>query len=235
MGNMLRSIIRRVNRRESGPPLHQAFFTDLVEKTDNFSGVTWLGQPIWQNIFDLWTIQETLFEIKPALLIECGTNRGGSAFFYASLFDLMGHGRVVTVDVEKMHEISHPRITFLVGDSVGPEVVERVRSAVDAADGPVMVILDSDHSEPHVARELEAYSPFVTDGSFLLCQDGVMDVLPALSNGLPGPLPAIREFLRHHPEFEADVERSERFLITHHPMGWLRRRPGPAAARGTRT
>jgi cephalosporin hydroxylase len=30
--------------------------------------------------------------------------------------------------------------------------------------------------------------------------------------------------LSHHPEFEVDVARSERFLITHHPMGWLRRR-----------
>jgi cephalosporin hydroxylase len=228
---MLRSIIRRVNGTDSLPSLHEAFFTELVEKTDNFSGVTWLGQPIWQNIFDLWTIQETLFEIKPELLIECGTNRGGSALFYAHLFDLMGHGRIVTVDVEKMHEVSHPRVTFLIGDSVGPDVVGQVRSAVDAAKGPVMVILDSDHSKPHVARELEIYSPFVTEGSFLLCQDGVMDVLPALSNGLAGPLPAIREFLQRHPEFEADVARSERFLITHHPMGWLRRLPGPAAPR----
>jgi cephalosporin hydroxylase len=231
MGNMLRSIIGRVNGVESGTPLHRAFFTELVEKTDNFSGVTWLGQPIWQNIFDLWTIQETLFEVKPALLIECGTNRGGSALFYAHLFDLMGHGQVVTVDVEKMHEISHPRITFLIGDSAGPDVVGRIRSAAEDAGGPVMVILDSDHSEAHVARELEAYSPLVTEGSFLLCQDGVMDVLPALSNGLPGPLPAIRDFVRRHPEFEVDVARTERFLITHHPMGWLRRLPGPEAVR----
>ena len=142
----------------------------------------------------------------------------------------MGHGRVVTIDIEKMHEISHPRITFLVGDSASADIVAKVRSAVDAAGGPVMVILDSDHSAPHVARELEAYSRFVTDGSFLLCQDGVMDVLPALSNGLPGPLPAIREFLGRHPEFEADEARSERFLITHHPMGWLRRAgPRPTA------
>jgi cephalosporin hydroxylase len=228
MGNKLREIIRRVQEPRSGPSLHRAFFTDLVKKTDNFSGVTWLGQPIWQNVFDLWTIQETLFEIKPALLIECGTNRGGSALFYAHLFDLMGHGRVVTIDIETMHEITHPRITFLVGDSVAVDIVAKVRSAVDDAGGPVMVILDSDHGAPHVARELEAYSRFVTDGSFLLCQDGVMDVLPALGNGLPGPLPAIREFLGRHPEFEVDEARSERFLITHHPMGWLRRR-GPAA------
>ena len=31
----------------------------------------------WQNVFDLWVMQETIAEHKPALLIECGTNRGG--------------------------------------------------------------------------------------------------------------------------------------------------------------
>ena len=114
----------------------------------------------------------------------------------------MGHGRVVTIDIENMHEIAHPRITFLVGDSVAVDIVAKVRSAVEDAGGPVMVILDSDHGDPHVARELEAYSRFVTDGSFLLCQDGVMDVLPALRQrparaaardpGIPGPSPGIR-------------------------------------------
>lgn len=39
------------------------------------------------------------------------------------------------------------------------------------------------------------------------------------------PLPAIRELLREHQEFEVDLERSSRFLITHHPSGWLRRLP----------
>ena len=29
-----------------------------------------LGQPVWQNVLDLWTIQETLVELAPALLID---------------------------------------------------------------------------------------------------------------------------------------------------------------------
>ena len=53
-----------------------------------------MGVPIWQNVLDLWTIQETISELKPALLIETGTNRGGSALFYAHLMDLLGHGPV---------------------------------------------------------------------------------------------------------------------------------------------
>lgn len=83
-----------------------AFFTRLIKKTENFGHQTWLGQPIWQNIFDLWTIQETVCELRPDLLIECGTHRGGSSYFFATLFDLIGHGRVITIDIAKMHDLS---------------------------------------------------------------------------------------------------------------------------------
>jgi cephalosporin hydroxylase len=206
-------------------PVSRLFFMDLIGKTNNFGNVTWMGHPIWQNVLDLWTIQETLVEVKPDLLVECGTNRGGSAMFYGQLFDLLGNGRVITIDVEKLHDRSHPRVTFLIGSSTAPEIVSQVRSAAQSLRGPVLVILDSDHSAAHVARELDAYAPLVTPGSFLLVQDGVIDVLPILRGARPGPLPAIQAFLKAHPEFEVDHARNERFLITHHPMGWLRRRP----------
>jgi cephalosporin hydroxylase len=219
----IRRAFRKV-RRLFNRPLHQAFFTDLVQNTDNFFNVRWLGQPILQNVLDLWTIQETLFEVKPELLIECGTNQGGSALFYAHLFDLMGKGRVVTVDIKSQHTLAHPRITFLIGSSVSPEILDQIRAMRDQAKGPAMVILDSDHTAAHVRQEAEAYAPFVTPGSFMLVQDSVIDVLPAFEANRPGPLPAIREFLASHPEFEVDHARCERFLISHHPLGWLRRR-----------
>jgi cephalosporin hydroxylase len=209
-------------------PVSRLFFMDLISKTNNFGDVTWMGHPVWQNVLDLWTIQETLVEIKPDLLIECGTNRGGSAIFYGQLFDLLGKGRVITIDIEKMHDRSHPRVTFLIGSSTDPEIVSQVRAAAENVPGPVLVILDSDHSAAHVARELDAYAPLVTPGSFLLVQDGVIDVLPILRSERPGPLPAIQAFLKSHPEFEVDCGRNERFLITHHPMGWLRRLPTAA-------
>jgi cephalosporin hydroxylase len=86
-----------------------------------------------------------------------------------------------------------------------------------------MVLLDSDHNEAHVLRELELYHRFVTSGSFLLVQDGVIDTLKMFAAFRPGPLPAIEAFLSAHPEFEVDTERCSRFLITHSPKGWLRR------------
>ena len=215
---------KEIHARLEEQVIHQAFFMDLVKQTDNFSGVKWLGYPIWQNVLDLWTIQETIAEIRPELLIECGTNRGGSALFYAHLFDLMGQGSVVTVDVEAMHQLSHPRVRFLVGSSISPAIRDEIGALAAACRGPVLVILDSDHRQRHVAAELELYAPLVTPGSYLLVQDGVIDVLPGFERGRPGPLPAIQAFVARHPEFEVDVARCERFLITHHPQGWLKRK-----------
>ena len=176
-------------------------------------------------MLDLWTIQETIATLRPEVIIETGTFEGGSALFYAELLDRLGDaGRVVTIDSAPRSTPTHPRVTYLVGDSTSPAVIEQVHAVAAQASGPVMVILDSDHSEGHVARELEAYSPFVTPGSFLLVQDGAIDRLGYFRAFRPGPCRAIERFLVAHAEFEIDRERCGRFLITDHPDGWLRRR-----------
>jgi cephalosporin hydroxylase len=206
------------------PLVRETFAMDLIVKTRNFQSVRWLGHPIVQNVLDLWVIQETITELKPALIIETGTHQGGSALFYAHLFDLMEcQSHVVTVDVKKLTSIEHSRITFLLGSSVSREVIARIEDHASAAQGPVMVILDSLHTAAHVAAELDAYSRFVTPGSFLLVQDGSVDTLPIFRDERPGPVPAIQTFLKQHPEFEIDRARTSKFLISHHPIGWLRR------------
>jgi cephalosporin hydroxylase len=206
------------------------FSTRLTRKTTNWAHCHWLGQRCWQNVLDLWTIQETLTEIRPALLIEARTNRGAAALYYAHQFDLMGHGRLVTIDIAKMHDLTHPRVDFLLGSSVSAPILDTVRARVATAGGPILVILDSDHRDTHVLAELDAYAPFVTPGSYVLVQDGIIDELPSFAGDRPGPLPAIRLFLSKHPEFEVDHARCDRFLVTQHPMGWLRRRSHEHAA-----
>ena len=85
----LRSLVLSLYNALFARAVEKLFFHQLVTKTNNFGKSNWLGKPIWQNTFDLWIAQETIYEVKPSLIIECGTNRGGSAYFYAQLFDLM--------------------------------------------------------------------------------------------------------------------------------------------------
>jgi cephalosporin hydroxylase len=221
----LRSLLRpgvKAWRRWRKTARMRAALDAVIGHTDNFL-LSWMATPIRQNIFDLWVTQEVLAELRPALLIEGGTMRGGSALFYAHLFDLLGSGHVITIDVETRHALTHPRITAVRGSTLDAIVVDSVRTRVATAGGPVMVILDDDHSAAHVLSEMEMYGPLVTPGSYILVQDGVVDLLPRFEWFRPGPLVAIREFLPKHPEFAVDEARCTRFPFTHHPSGWLRR------------
>ena len=213
-------------RRIASRLVARLYHYDLIHRTGNFANTTWLGTPIWQNVLDLWTIQETIAEIQPTLLIETGTHRGGSALFYAHLMDELDRGKVMTIDIVDLHERDHPRVEFVHGSSTDPAVAERARAACEQVEGPVMVILDGNHSRDHVAAELEIYGPLVTPGSVLLSQDGVIDEFWIFKGDRPGPLGANRAFLDAHPEFEYDRERNERFGLTHHPLGWMRRKAG---------
>lgn len=211
--------------------LRRAGLAALVRRTDNFGQVTWLGRPMWQNINDAWVIQETLVEKDIDLVVECGTNRGGSAYFMASIFDLLGRGRIITVDVEKLHDITHPRIEFVIGSSVDPEVFASVRDRVrELQPAHTLVLLDSDHRAAHVRRELALYSSLVGAGDLMLVQDGCIDELRMMRALRPGPLTAIEEFLRDDPGFAVDEERTNRYLFSHSPKGWITRVGGSASA-----
>jgi cephalosporin hydroxylase len=188
-----------------------------------WAGTTWMGVPAMKYPADAWSYQEIIFETKPDLIIETGTNQGGSALFLAHMLDLVANGRVITIDIENLSgRPVHPRITYIVASSVDADTVQRVRH--EAADARrVMVILDSDHSADHVFNELVAYASVVTPGCYLICEDTNVNGHPVYPKHGPGPLEALQRFLPAHPEFECDRNR-EHAGMTSHPGGFLRRR-----------
>ena len=184
----------------------------------------WQGVPTWSLPQDLWVLQELIEETRPELLVETGTRYGGTALFFAGLFDLIGAGSVVSVDVEQWPAAprvrEHPRIELLEGSSTSPEIVARVREL--AAGKRVMVNLDSEHSAEHVLAELDAYAPLVSSGCYLVVDDTVLGRgFPPLG-GWRGPGHALEQWLPSHPEFEVDAGRER--LGTFSPGGFLRRR-----------
>src|ERR1700681_2171040 len=71
---------------------HKLYYDSYILKK-TWGDTSWLGVTVGKSPFDLWTYQEMLFELKPDLLIETGTCLGGSAYYFASLMDLLGKGR----------------------------------------------------------------------------------------------------------------------------------------------
>jgi cephalosporin hydroxylase len=187
-----------------------------------WSNTFWLGTHTQKCPLDLWIYQELLHELRPTAIVETGTASGGSAHFLASVCDLLGHGEIVTVDIEQRERPSHERVTYLTGSSVAPEILARVTEFVGGR-APVLVILDSDHSRDHVLEELRRYSPFVTPGSYLVVEDTNVNGHPVRPDFGPGPMEAIDTFLGESSAFEIDLDR-EKFWLTFNPRGFLRRR-----------
>jgi cephalosporin hydroxylase len=187
--------------------------------------IHWLGAQTLKCPFDLWTYQEILYRMRPDVIVETGTRRGGSAYFMASIFELLGKGRVLTIDaIELPQRPTHPRITFLTGSSTDPAIVSRVREAI-GPDETVMVVLDSDHSAEHVLTELHAYAPLVDEGHYLIVEDTNVNGHPVHPEHGPGPMEALEAFLAEPAGQDFEVDREcERFFLTMHPGGYLRRR-----------
>jgi cephalosporin hydroxylase len=182
---------------------------------------TWLGVPILKLPQDLWAYQELLFTCRPTLIIECGACSGGSALYFAHLMDAMeSNGRIISIDVTvPAHGFpEHPRVEYLIGSSTAGEMVDRVRGMIRPGD-KVMVILDSDHSQRHVAAELDRYAGFVTLGQYLICEDTNVNGHPVNRAHGPGPMEALSEWLPEHPEFASDNSRQPH--LSFHPRGWL--------------
>ena len=195
--------------------------------------IEWLGVRTIKSPLDLWIYQEIICRNRPELIVEAGTGLGGSALFMACVCDLLGKGRVLTIDkrgVTRQPRPSHPRITYLTGSSVDPEIVAQV-GAEAASAGDVMVILDSDHSAEHVLAELRAYAPIVAEGHYLIVEDTNINGHPVFPEHGPGPWEAVETFLADPGGRDFEIDRAcERFHLTLNPGGFLRRRAAAEAS-----
>ena len=201
---------------------------------DQFHILYWSnGWKTWRNTFflgasackcplDLWIYQEMIYELRPDVIVECGTSLGGSAFFLAVMCELVNHGTVVTIDTVPQQEIpQHPRLHYLTGSSTSEVIVKEVKRIV-GDQHKVMVILDSDHHKEHVLKELRLYSELISIGSYLIVEDTCLNGHPLRSEFGPGPLEAVQEFLEENPDFVIDKSR-EKFYLTFNRDGYLKR------------
>jgi cephalosporin hydroxylase len=214
-------------------------FEDLINRSAPFRytyNFRWLGRPIIQFPQDLVALQEIVWETRPEVIIETGIAHGGSLVFYASLLQLLaGDGFVLGVDIDirqhnrteiEAHPLA-PRIKMIEGSSVDAAIVARVRDAIGGR--RAMVVLDSNHTYEHVLKEIQLYSPFVSDGCYLVVLDTIVermpkDLFPDRPWG-PGdnPMTAVDAFLKTTDQFVIDQEIDDKLLFTVAPRGYLKR------------
>lgn len=195
----------------------------------------WMGRPIIQYPQDMIAMQEILWDIRPDLIVETGIAHGGSLIYYASLCELMGHGKVLGIDIDirahnreaiEQHTMAK-HIQLLQGSSIDPAIVAQVHTI--AAGKRVLVVLDSNHTHDHVLAELHAYAPLVSVGSYCVVFDTVVEDLPrGLYPNRPwdvgnNPKTAVHEYMRQNDSFVIDRDIEAKIQITVAPNGYLRR------------
>ncbi len=188
-----------------------------------FNRMKWMGVRILKNPMDLWIYQEIIFESQPDFIVEIGSANGGSTLYLANILDCINNGNIISIDIDRSaYNISHKRVVEITGDSLDKAIVEEVKRICHGK--KVLVIHDGDHSEESVYKNLVEYSGLVTQGSYFIVEDSIIDVFTPAEGigGHSGPLNAVTEFLKNDKSFIVDKDK-ERYLLTYNQCGFLKR------------
>ena len=186
-----------------------------------FERVHYRGVPTWKNVLDLWVYQEIISETGVEVVIEIGARHGGTTLW---LSDLLGNLRgesatVISIDLERPARELPANVHFICGDSIAAETIAETRSVCRGR--RTLLIADGNHAADHVLQEMRLYGPLISEGSYFIAEDGIVDVME-WKEYTPGPLVAAQRFLSETDDFVLDRSR-EKFLLTYAPGGFLKR------------
>jgi len=189
---------------------------------------------------DLRTYEHLLWNDAPDVVIEIGTQAGGSALWFRDrLRVLTQYGRirrpprVISVDVTQdwaREELARAdpdyasAILLLEGDVRDPGTAEQVAKLVDGA--RCLVVEDSAHEYDTTMASLSGFARFVPPRGYFVVEDGCVDIdAMRLAEDWPrGVLPALHDWLRTTEGRGFSVRRDlELYGLTCHPQGFLQR------------
>jgi cephalosporin hydroxylase len=184
--------------------------------------VTYNGVKAIRCPFDYVIYQMILFEVKPDLIIEIGTNKGGGALYMADILNVIGKGVIHTIDIVSIAEpivAKHPRIKLFT------EGFENYPLELARDFETVLVIEDASHMYADTLAAIKKFAPLVTLGSYLIVEDGIVNALGMERDYKGGPLKALREILPKHSEFMVDRRWCDMFgtNATFNVNGYLRK------------
>ena len=199
---------------------------------------TYMGVPLRKLPEDLRVYEHLLQRASCSVVIELGTNMGGSALWLRDrLRSLAGYGHierplVVSIDrscseaIERLDSADpswRDSITVIEADVRDPELPARVRDLIPPG-ARCLVSEDTAHTYETTRAALDGFAEFVSIGSFFVVEDGCVDIEEMrLSENWPrGVLPAVRDWLGGQPSFR--VRRDlELYGLSCNPEGYLER------------
>lgn len=193
--NKIKNIIRRIPENE------QVFFNSSTIYYGH-QKITYKGIKAIRCPFDYVIFQMILHEVRPDLIIEIGTNNGGSAVYLSDLMDSFNiEGEIHSIDINddaKENIKGYDRIHLFTDgwENYDLSITEKFKK--------ILVIEDAAHTYSCTLGAIEKFAGVVSKDSYLIVEDGIVDDLGIRDKFEGGPLRALREFLPKHPEFAVD-------------------------------
>jgi cephalosporin hydroxylase len=164
--------------------------------------VTYKGVKAIKCPFDYVLYQMLIWEVKPDLVIEIGTNKGGSTLYLADLLELNQKGEIHTIDLpgnkEDISLHTHSRIRIYKEGFINYDTSRLSNYKT------ILVIEDGSHLYEDTLAALNKFSPFVSPGSYFIAEDGIVTELGKEKEFNGGPQRATREFLKANNNFMID-------------------------------
>lgn len=174
---------------------------------------------------DIFIYPDIIYRSKPEVVVEIGTQRGGSAIFFSDLLAPWG-GNVVTVDInppkkETLLQFEEKNIIFIKGDINDLKTIDSILEQCKRKN--CLIIDDGSHNEHDIYDAFRSLNHLVPVEGFYIIEDGVTNAifLPGKINLQPNR--AIARILQNYPNFELFRE-YDRYIFSTVLMGILRRR-----------
>jgi len=164
--------------------------------------VTYRGVACQKSPFDYVIYQMIINEVKPDLIIEIGTNQGGSTLYLADLLQIYGEGIIHSIDISDNCPAlvkNHSRIKLF------HKGWDDYDFSLAKDFNKVLVIEDSSHHYQNTIEAMQKFKELVSLNSYLIVEDGIVNSMGWSKSYGGGPVKAVNEFLTSNNNFKLDV------------------------------
>lgn len=181
------------------------------------------GVPCQKCPFDYVIYQMIINEVRPDLIIEIGTNKGGSTLYLADLLEIYDSGMIHSIDIsDECPPLvkNHPRIRLFHDgwETYDLNLAKEFKR--------ILVIEDSSHHYDNTLAVMHKFNGLVSKSSYMIVEDGIVDGLGWSKSYGGGPVKAIKEFLKTNQDFYIDNDWENFFgkSATFNTMGFLKKK-----------
>lgn len=210
---------------------------DLLSRADKYHWIhqtNFMGQPALQLPQDMFAMAEIIWKIKPEIIVELGSCWCGTTLFLTSVLNTCNpDGHVFGIDIYQPEDLkrriyntclnnSLHHCHLITSSSIDTNLINVIENLSLNTLGKtrILVIMDSDHTESHLLKELDMWFPLVPPESYIVVCDTVIEKLPEEQERIRewgpenNPATALDKFMKLHGDFEIDTELQNKLLLS---------------------